>query len=544
MLTLAWPRAALFTNCIASPPLQVRKLARWLSTTEIETALQAGEAAQAAAVAAAPERPEDAPERVQAEVRRLPRKKAKKKARLSPRPSESYGDLAVRQLYAPGGAGDAPLAERLRPDSLRGLSVAIKMHTTVGALLDDVRAVVAIMHGAAWAEHVIDWDAAAAVLPAVCIMRVRAGGAVRLHSRPHMDGTQPPDPLGPDDELCASDAARCMQYLRSRGVCIDSHEPLRDPVICVPNVDSVHDIAARLHTAIGCPIGLMRVVANTDHSASREAVDDICTAIDDLRDRRVPLRSAVAVRGGNAADESRIAAMARLAKLFGIDLLRQQRGGYIIYSSLQATGVPLSSVPKAPRGALPAVRGYAMARHDELLITRRPEGCCAGEAMAFACGDAAVGDVADAIVVEEGFMHRLDKAIAPVWRLQGVPDMPDFHPALSFVDLGKKMQGIFVVQALVLDEHGKKRPHMLVFDAWRRLLFLGAGEVDQEWMAGLLGVQGKDLRGSTLDDRLLKLRVLQLQQVRMLMCRCVDVPADTTYQRKKRKRKQQRTAGP
>ena len=52
--------------------------------------------------------------------------------------------------------------------------------------------------------------------------------------------------------------------------------------------------------------------------------------------------------------------------------------------------------------------------------------------------------------------------------------------------------------------------HMLVYDAWRRIIFIGAGEVHAEWIAGVIGVCGNDLRGNNLDNRLRdELRILK-----------------------------------
>ena len=57
--------------------------------------------------------------------------------------------------------------------------------------------------------------------------------------------------------------------------------------------------------------------------------------------------------------------------------------------------------------------------------------------------------------------------------------------------------------------------HFCAFDAWRRLIFLGAGELHEEWIAGVIGVRIDDLRGSALDERLrADLRVLRLLEVR------------------------------
>ena len=86
-------------------------------------------------------------------------KRAKKKAKAAPQ-APSFGQAAVARHYGPGG--------RLRPEGGPASSVLIKKHTTVAALLDDVRAVVASQHGVAWAERVIDWESAAAARVVSC----------------------------------------------------------------------------------------------------------------------------------------------------------------------------------------------------------------------------------------------------------------------------------------------------------------------------------------------------------------------------------------
>ena len=87
---------------------------------------------------------------------------------------------------------------------------------------------------------------------------------------------------------------------------------------------------------------------------------------------------------------------------------------------------------------------------------------------------------------------------------------------------------------------GALQNHLLVFGAWRRLLFLGAGEVHDQWIAGLLGVRGDDLRGERLDDRLRKLRVVRLLQVRMLWQKSESTRVKlSTHQRMKLKRKRE-----
>lgn len=91
---------------------------------------------------------------------------------------------------------------------------------------------------------------------------------------------------------------------------------------------------------------------------------------------------------------------------------------------------------------------------------------------------------------------------------------------LSFVDLFRAhTTGIFVCEVVVAcGGTGEGRgTHYIVADCWRRLLFLGAGELQREWLVGLIGVRGDDLRGDALDRRLAaELRVLQLLNVRVL----------------------------
>ena len=99
-------------------------------------------------------------------------------------------------------------------------------------------------------------------------------------------------------------------------------------------------------------------------------------------------------------------------------------------------------------------------------------------------------------------------------RVPGLEDSPD--GGLSWVDVARVSHGILVCLAHVLDAHGETMPHIVVYDAWRRLLFIGAGELQKEWIVGLLGIQGDDLKGGALDRRMRELRVVKLLGARML----------------------------
>ena len=77
-------------------------------------------------------------------------------------------------------------------------------------------------------------------------------------------------------------------------------------------------------------------------------------------------------------------------------------------------------------------------------------------------------------------------------------------------------------------------------DFWRRLVFLGAGELSLQWLAGIIGVRGDDRE--FLDERLRELRVQSLVRVRMLWVQSERVrakghrPGRNGWARQKRKR--------
>ena len=90
---------------------------------------------------------------------------------------------------------------------------------------------------------------------------------------------------------------------------------------------------------------------------------------------------------------------------------------------------------------------------------------------------------------------------------------------------------------------GETAEHFLVYDGWRRLLFVGAGELEKEWLVGLLAIEYADTVGMKLDDRMRdELRVLRLNGVRVLKERAPEVQRSqrrpSSHQRKKRKREE------
>jgi hypothetical protein len=106
-----------------------------------------------------------------------------------------------------------------------------------------------------------------------------------------------------------------------------------------------------------------------------------------------------------------------------------------------------------------------------------------------------------------------------------VPDFPD-EDDLTFWDIFRRVKaGIVLCEVLVLLQNGRLAPHYTVADTWRRILFLGAGEVREEWVAGIIGVTSDDMRHDIiegvrqprLDTRLREdLRVMQLLRVRLV----------------------------
>ena len=81
------------------------------------------------------------------------------------------------------------------------------------------------------------------------------------------------------------------------------------------------------------------------------------------------------------------------------------------------------------------------------------------------------------------------------------------------------------------------------------MIFLGAGELHSEWIAGIIGVCGDDLRAGNLDNRLRRdLRVECLIGVRKLMEKAPSSAQSTdgekvklnTHQRKQLKRARER----
>ena len=136
-----------------------------------------------------------------------------------------------------------------------------------------------------------------------------------------------------------------------------------------------------------------------------------------------------------------------------------------------------------------------------------------------------------------------------------MPNFPD-EEDLTFRDLFRcTREGILLCEVLVQLQSGLVAPHYTVADTWRRILFLGAGEMHEEWVAGIMGVTADDMRCDIiegvrqprLDARLHDdLRVLQLLRVRLVKVKVTTAQTQpgrrlTNHQRKKAKQMANKT---
>ena len=103
---------------------------------------------------------------------------------------------------------------------------------------------------------------------------------------------------------------------------------------------------------------------------------------------------------------------------------------------------------------------------------------------------------------------------------------------LSFADIARRSSGGIIFCDSEAQAFGGVARHVVVVDTWRRLVFLGGGEVSEVWLAGLLEYDGTDLRGDALDVRLRTLRILKLHSARLLKERSTPAVADDHATRK------------
>lgn len=145
--------------------------------------------------------------------------------------------------------------------------------------------------------------------------------------------------------------------------------------------------------------------------------------------------------------------------------------------------------------------------------------------------------------------HDVDLILRPDFELRTLPGLEDYSSSLSWGALARVEHAMLYVWARVgIGPRGLAREdHVLIMDTWRDLLFLGVGEMTEEWHAGLLGLDPHDREGRILDERLAnRLRVHEVMAVRVVHARVEREPAAkkpklSKYQRKKLKRDRQET---
>lgn len=198
-----------------------------------------------------------------------------------------------------------------------------------------------------------------------------------------------------------------------------------------------------------------------------------------------------------------------------------------------ATAIARASVRAPPTTKLVADKSqYRLVRHSELAGKARAAGLCPAETIAFATGSENMGDRVEASMRAEAAkredqrlhfnsLHTVNMVVQPEYVLNGLRDFPD-DSSLTFGDIGRRSHGgMLLCDTETATTTGIAR-HVVVMDTWRRLIFLGGGEVSESWLAGLLQYDGSDLRGDALDVRLRELRVLRILAVRVLKEKVTD----------------------
>ena len=214
------------------------------------------------------------------------------------------------------------------------------------------------------------------------------------------------------------------------------------------------------------------------------------------------------------------------------------------YSDVNAAALPLSKIPTATKGALwENGSGYVLVRHDHSVVPARADGECAGEALHFASSCEVVGDAVQAAPrrLDGGVAFGdINRAVTPWgYRLQTLGGFADGEPLLFAALFRANMQGVAVCETVAETSKGDLVTHYVVADFWRRLVFLGAGELSLQWLAGIISVRGDDRQ--LLDERLRGLRIRSLTSVRMLWVQSERVraqsqrPGRNGSSRKKRK---------
>ena len=214
------------------------------------------------------------------------------------------------------------------------------------------------------------------------------------------------------------------------------------------------------------------------------------------------------------------------------------------YSDKARGAVPTKDIPLAPTTPRDEdASGYVLARHNCTRVRRRGRNRCSAEGIAFATGSDDVGDAVDAMQLGEATdvsMHEIEQVIRPEHRLYRMLEFEDYSNALTFNRLfASHMTGIallLVIVAYGLDGEFRTT-HYVTLDFWRRLVFLGAGELQREWLVGVVGVDASDVREQRVDALMTELRVVRIMKVRTVMARAPRLEAKRNVTGSARKRK-------
>ena len=214
-----------------------------------------------------------------------------------------------------------------------------------------------------------------------------------------------------------------------------------------------------------------------------------------------------------------------------------------------------SDVPPLP--ALSAVlsvddSGFELVRVASYEVVRRPDGECAAEAVVFGTNKELLSDAVQALPhLDSGGkdLHSIDDALREFDHSAcSAPMLPDLSEDLQYGELyrlclsgqlGESGGATLLCEVEADAGAGKMCIHYCVVDVWRNVFFLGAGDLNSEWLVGAIGICPDDLVGNTLGQKLWKdLRIGKLLRVRILKCKAArrGVATLNAHGRRKKKR--------
>ena len=378
----------------------------------------------------------------------------------------------------------------------------------------------------------------------VCWTRANAASEDRILCSPVRDHDGEwlnPDPIKNDDVLTAKDAKAVADAVRKHARNPDDGSlrvrwtRIEFSSMKLPRGVTLKDAAATVLERLGRPpTWLWMAVAKHEDATQKQLVLTALKVASGSDDR---LAKAVRKSLFTRLDGQCRRILAVIADKFGVHVM-EPHGGYVNYSSVTATALPLSAVPEAASTPLQLdARGFKLARDEWIcrarregqVARRRPDGECAAEAMDISTGQEAVGDAIEALKQSGAggvSFHEMDTAVSHLGVRLYTLDVFEDGEALSFGSLLQKVtEGILVCEVEVTLECGGIGVHYVMLDCWRRVVCLGAGELAEEWLAGLAGFSADDVECQRIDEQLRTLRVVKLLGVRVVMFKAVDEQA-------------------